>query len=280
VRLEIATALKRNIRVIPVLVDGASMPRSIELPDNLRPLVRRNALRISDTSFDGDCQRLVATIRQVLEEAATDEQEQKNRLDAERREREEKRRQERGSTEAQRRENERLLKERRDKDQLDAERLEAERRRRLEAEQFEREEKERLEAEQREKRKIEVRECVELVLGVPEHDERPWVQYRLDERDDPETLLTVLTSGEFPKKAEHRAITPPAEPERNPVDCTVFAPDRVERKQTALLQVFLHPLLRRSTTLLIDRELFDRPYQRSNSKIIQGTRLDRSYPEH
>src|SRR6516225_3972439 len=73
VRMEIGTALRRDIRVIPVLVDGALMPRSTELPDNLKPLVRRNALRISDTSFDGDCQRLVAAIRQILEKAASEE---------------------------------------------------------------------------------------------------------------------------------------------------------------------------------------------------------------
>jgi hypothetical protein len=41
VRLEIAAALKRNIRVIPVLVDGALMPRSSDLPDDLKLLVRR-----------------------------------------------------------------------------------------------------------------------------------------------------------------------------------------------------------------------------------------------
>jgi hypothetical protein len=43
VRMEIATALKRDIRVIPVLVDGAVMPPSTELPDDLKPLVRPNA---------------------------------------------------------------------------------------------------------------------------------------------------------------------------------------------------------------------------------------------
>jgi formylglycine-generating enzyme required for sulfatase activity len=75
VRMEIATALKREIRVIPVLVDGALMPRSTELPDDLKPLVRRNALRISDTSFDGDCQRLVAAMKEVLEKAATERRE-------------------------------------------------------------------------------------------------------------------------------------------------------------------------------------------------------------
>jgi hypothetical protein len=44
VRMEIAAALRRNIRVIPVLVDGASTPRSHDLPDDLESIVRRNAL--------------------------------------------------------------------------------------------------------------------------------------------------------------------------------------------------------------------------------------------
>jgi hypothetical protein len=38
----------------------------------------------------------------------------------------------------------------------------------------------------------------------------------------------------------HRAVKAPEEPERSPVDCTVFAPDRVERERTGLLQAFLH----------------------------------------
>ena len=49
------------------------MPRSTELPDDLKPLVHRNALRISDTSFDGDCRRLVAAIEQVLEKTAAEQ---------------------------------------------------------------------------------------------------------------------------------------------------------------------------------------------------------------
>ncbi|MBV8642212.1 MAG: toll/interleukin-1 receptor domain-containing protein, partial [Verrucomicrobia bacterium] len=67
VRREIATALKRDIRVIPVLVDRASMPRSTDLPDDLKPLVRRNALEITDTGFDDDCRRLGVAIEEVLE---------------------------------------------------------------------------------------------------------------------------------------------------------------------------------------------------------------------
>jgi hypothetical protein len=55
-----------------------------------------------------------------------------------------------------------------------------------------------------------------------------------------ENLLSILSSGEFPKEAEDRAAEAPEPPKRIPVDCTVFAPDRVEREQSALLQVFLH----------------------------------------
>jgi hypothetical protein len=75
VRMEIGAALKRQINMIPVLVDGALMPRATDLPEDLKSLVRRNALRITDTSFDGDCQRLAAAIRLVLEKAAAVEKE-------------------------------------------------------------------------------------------------------------------------------------------------------------------------------------------------------------
>jgi hypothetical protein len=43
VLLEIATALQRNVRVIPVLVDGTPPPRRNDLPDALAPLARRHA---------------------------------------------------------------------------------------------------------------------------------------------------------------------------------------------------------------------------------------------
>jgi formylglycine-generating enzyme required for sulfatase activity len=66
VRMEIATALKREIRIIPVLVDGALMPRSTDLPDDLKPLVRRNALQVSNAGFNDDYRRLEAAIEQVL----------------------------------------------------------------------------------------------------------------------------------------------------------------------------------------------------------------------
>ena len=58
VRLEIATALKHDIRVIPVLVDGASMPRLRDLPDNLKLLANRNALKVTQDRFRSDSERL------------------------------------------------------------------------------------------------------------------------------------------------------------------------------------------------------------------------------
>ena len=45
VAIEIAAALARDIRVIPVLVEGARMPKASELPDSLKPLARRSRSR-------------------------------------------------------------------------------------------------------------------------------------------------------------------------------------------------------------------------------------------
>ncbi len=62
VRLEIATALERGIRVIPVLVQGAQMPRGSDLPEGLQGLASRNALEVSDTRFRSDVERLIEAL--------------------------------------------------------------------------------------------------------------------------------------------------------------------------------------------------------------------------
>ena len=59
VRLEIATALERGIPVIPVLVQGARMPREADLPVGLTDLAYRNALELSDARFRADVERLI-----------------------------------------------------------------------------------------------------------------------------------------------------------------------------------------------------------------------------
>ncbi|HXO27232.1 MAG TPA: toll/interleukin-1 receptor domain-containing protein, partial [Thermoanaerobaculia bacterium] len=66
VRLELATALQRSIRVIPVLVQGAPMPRAEELPADIARLARRNAIELSDARWAYDVDRLSHTIEEVL----------------------------------------------------------------------------------------------------------------------------------------------------------------------------------------------------------------------
>jgi hypothetical protein len=72
-RLEIATALKRNIRVIPVLVQGASMPDTEELPNDLAPLARRNAFELHDSSWGDDVRRLITTLEKGQERRSVEE---------------------------------------------------------------------------------------------------------------------------------------------------------------------------------------------------------------
>jgi tetratricopeptide (TPR) repeat protein len=66
VAIEIAAALSRDIRVIPVLVDGARMPKARDLPESLKPLVRRQAIDLRHNHFGRDGEALVEKIREVL----------------------------------------------------------------------------------------------------------------------------------------------------------------------------------------------------------------------
>ena len=65
-RVEIASALRnKQITVIPVLVDGASMPRQDELPEELWDLTRRDGVEPSDARWDVDIEWLVRTIEVI-----------------------------------------------------------------------------------------------------------------------------------------------------------------------------------------------------------------------
>ena len=63
---EVRRALERGIRVIPILVDGANMPRAEDLPADLKPLARRQATRLDYESFDSQADRLVAALGKIL----------------------------------------------------------------------------------------------------------------------------------------------------------------------------------------------------------------------
>src|SRR6185312_250661 len=69
VTIEIAAALARKIRVIPVLVDGARTPKADRLPDSVKPLVRRNAVEVRNTHFGRDAEALANKVREALEDA-------------------------------------------------------------------------------------------------------------------------------------------------------------------------------------------------------------------
>ena len=67
VTIEIAAALARgDIRVIPVLVDNARMPKADKLPESIKPLVRRNAVELRNSQFRRDAEMLVARMREAL----------------------------------------------------------------------------------------------------------------------------------------------------------------------------------------------------------------------
>src|SRR5580658_6648281 len=77
VRLEVETALSRKVRVVPVLVGGAQMPRSDELPATLGGLLRRHALDLPDTAFHQTLGRLIDSLRK--DEAKAREQAEQER---------------------------------------------------------------------------------------------------------------------------------------------------------------------------------------------------------
>jgi hypothetical protein len=63
VRLELARALNRNVRVVPVLVGGAALPAATDLPDELRGLVHRQAVVLHDETWHQDVDGLVQSLR-------------------------------------------------------------------------------------------------------------------------------------------------------------------------------------------------------------------------
>jgi TIR domain len=63
VRLELARALQRDIRVIPVLVGGARLPAAAELPDDLRGVAQRQAVELHDETWHQDVDGLIRSLR-------------------------------------------------------------------------------------------------------------------------------------------------------------------------------------------------------------------------
>jgi TIR domain len=71
VRLEIVGGLSKDVRVLPVLVGNATMPTEDELPDELKPLARRQAMRLSEERWNDDVRRLIERIENLTGEHRT-----------------------------------------------------------------------------------------------------------------------------------------------------------------------------------------------------------------
>jgi FtsH-binding integral membrane protein len=72
VRIEVETALARDIPVVPVLVGGAAMPAPGELPDGLKDLTFRNAAHIdAGRDFHQHMERLIRSMDLILEQKAS-----------------------------------------------------------------------------------------------------------------------------------------------------------------------------------------------------------------
>jgi hypothetical protein len=69
VRIEIGAALQRSIPVIPILLDGAKVPKANQLPKELEELSLRNGLDIRHASFHNDVDRLIRGLKEQLAEA-------------------------------------------------------------------------------------------------------------------------------------------------------------------------------------------------------------------
>lgn len=65
VRAEIEAALRRKIRVVPVLIDGASMPKAKDLPPSIEAFARRNAFEVSHHRFAEDVERLAQSLQRA-----------------------------------------------------------------------------------------------------------------------------------------------------------------------------------------------------------------------
>ncbi|MCA0457659.1 MAG: TIR domain-containing protein [Chloroflexi bacterium] len=79
VRIEICSALKQGKVIIPVLVGRSRMPNPAELPDEMKPFARRNALELSQLHFAQDVKKLA----KAIQDAAPAKQNHKPRPDSE-----------------------------------------------------------------------------------------------------------------------------------------------------------------------------------------------------
>ena len=66
IHMEVASALMRDLLVVPVLVGGAQVPRQAELPPALAELAYRNSVELTDARFQSDTDLLVSALERAV----------------------------------------------------------------------------------------------------------------------------------------------------------------------------------------------------------------------
>jgi hypothetical protein len=72
VRIEIESALRLKVLLIPVLVEGAVMPKPEELPRTIAALANRHAIDMTDSRWEEDIERLIDTFNVFPDERPRD----------------------------------------------------------------------------------------------------------------------------------------------------------------------------------------------------------------
>lgn len=67
VRLELETAIRRNITIVPVYVEGAFPPSTEALPQSLRPIAAQNGMPVrNDPDYRNDMNRLIDIVQRYV----------------------------------------------------------------------------------------------------------------------------------------------------------------------------------------------------------------------
>jgi hypothetical protein len=80
VHFEIATAIRRAIPIIPILVDRAHLPNAKELPAAIASLTRYHGLEIDNDHYEDGIEKLVGALKARIEQPSKQQEDKKLRL--------------------------------------------------------------------------------------------------------------------------------------------------------------------------------------------------------
>lgn len=66
VRIEIASAIAQEKKILPVLLEGAQMPSAEDLPNDMKDLSRRNAVELRLNRIEDDAREIAKTLKELV----------------------------------------------------------------------------------------------------------------------------------------------------------------------------------------------------------------------